>query len=179
MRSAVALTFGRVAGYALVGALLASVGGQLLGQVPVRWAEATVAATIGAYLAWAGLRLVRRPPPSLVTLGKPRQATSPIRVPPWLVGTATAALPCGALWGAYLVAGVSGNAADGASTMLGFAVASSPALIAATGLSGWLRGAQRPRATKLLSSVMLTGALVMVWRAYGALQQTEASCCAG
>lgn len=179
MQASLGWLMARTAGYVALGAAVASIGRSVIGDLPMRSAEATLAVVMGLYLLWTALRLLRRAREPVVALGLRKSNPRPVNVAPWVVGVGTSLLPCGALWGAYLVASVSGSALTGALTMLGFSIASAPALLAATGLSGWLRSLQRPVASKLLSSAALAGALIMMWRAYTALEQSGGSCCAG
>ncbi len=178
-RSSLTFVLTRCVGYASLGALVGSLGGSLLEGLPVRWTEAALALAMAGYLLWAGGRILRGGRPQRVSLARRKPVPRQVRVPAWALGLGTSLLPCGALFGAYLVASVSGNALGGAVTMLGFSVASAPALAAASGLLGWLRSLERPTASKILSSAVFAGALVMVWRAYSALQQTGGSCCTG
>lgn len=179
MQGALALLMARSAGYALLGAILAVAGAGLLQHLPVRSAEAVLALAMGAYLLWMAVRIIRAPSPALVPLRTKKPEVRKLKVPAWALGLGISLLPCGALWGAYLVASLSGGPSAGAITMLGFSVASSPALGAAAGLSKWLRMSAHPVVTKLLSSAIFAGAIVMMWRAYEAFEQTGGSCCAG
>jgi sulfite exporter TauE/SafE len=82
-------------------------------------------------------------------------------------GAATPFLPCGLLYGAFLMAAAAGGLLGGALVMLAFGAGAVPALtVAQTGLA---RLAAHPRAYALTRrAVPLGAAVVLVWRALAA-----------
>jgi sulfite exporter TauE/SafE len=106
-------------------------------------------------------RRPRRPPVTARVLGRLLDA-------PFALGLATALLPCGALASGLLVAAGTGGAAAGAAAMLGFAVASAPALVAAAWAVARLRALPdrtRGRGLRLAALALALGGVVMAARA--------------
>jgi sulfite exporter TauE/SafE len=130
----------RLAGYAVAGGVAAASVGAVAGLAA--WSPAlrplwtllhVLALALGAWLLWTG-----RQPGWLSSLGRVPQAAAPggwqrLRGPgrATLFGSLWFAWPCGLLHSALLVAAMTGGAAAGATAMAGFALASSPGLLAA------------------------------------------------
>lgn len=139
-RATVGFHAARLLGYAAVGGVAAASVGALAGLAA--WSPAlrplwtllqVLALALGAWLLWTG-----RQPAWLSALGRVPQAAAPqgwqrLRGPgrATLVGSVWFAWPCGLLHSALLVAAMTGGAAAGATAMAGFALASSPGLLAA------------------------------------------------
>lgn len=157
---------GRMAGYALVGAVAGGAGTLVVGAAASRWAPALVSWSFAAALALLGLRLWPRPARSV-------QAAAPLRLrprapgvgervlraaagSPTLFGAATALLPCGALAAAVMLAASTASPATGAVSMTAFALGSAPGLVGA----GWLAGALARVRTSVLPARVLAGALL-------------------
>ncbi len=127
---------GRLAGYACVGALAGVVGGPLLTPDRARIVQLAAATLIAAMLllraarflgvGGRGLTQVRR---------KPKTTSIFLRLAPHLprrgalLGVVTALFPCGALLTGLIAAAAAGGAWQGGLLMIGFAIASSPALL--------------------------------------------------
>jgi sulfite exporter TauE/SafE len=176
------LLLGRLAGYALAGAAVASAAGGLrwLGDSvawlrPI-WAALQLAALVlGLWLLLRG-RLPVGVQAWAERLGRPSPAAAPvqrIRLPgeaqAAAVGLLWPAIPCGLLHAALLVAAVASGPLDGAAVMLGFALASSVGLIA--GPAFWLRllpaavkagGAAGATERSTVLALRLAGALVVL-----------------
>jgi sulfite exporter TauE/SafE len=140
--------FGRMASYALAGAVAAaSVGalaalGQAVSVFRPLWTLLHVAALgLGMYLIWQG-----RQPGWMERLGRNRTSPAPAQSVPsgWqamrgpaqsaVAGLAWAAWPCGLLQSALLVAALANRPASGALAMAAFAGASSVGLLAGRAL---------------------------------------------
>lgn len=92
------------------------------------------------------------------------------------LGGVTPLLPCGVLWVLYGTTLLSGSAAAGASTTLGFAAGSAPLLLLAQTQGGRLRRHLRPPYARALTrGVFLVAAAVLVWRGVATMQGR--SCC--
>lgn len=178
MRAMWALQLGRLAGYAAAGALVAaSVSGlAALGvAAPVLrplWAMVHVAAiALGGWLLWQG-----RAPAWLAGVGghaaKVLQ-TQPLRfvarVPPparsAAIGACWAAMPCGLLQSALIVAALASGPWQGAAVMAGFAASSALGLLLAPMLWRHLRNAHGGSAAPTLP-VRLAGVLLIVASAF-------------
>ena len=88
-----------------------------------------------------------------------------------LRGAATPFLPCGLLYGAFLMAAAAGSVLGGALIMTAFGLGAVPALalVQLVVPGGAARLAARPRAAAVIRrAIPLGGALVLVWRALAA-----------
>lgn len=160
------LTFvGRACGYATLGAVAAasagwvSAWGRHVTFLQPLWVMALLACClVGLWMAKTGMT-----PSSLDRLGrglymKVRQQLAPRFSPDaashpvakaalqWLAGFAWAALPCGLLYAAVMVAALAPSPLGGATVMLAFAVPSTLGVWAAPALLGWLRKRASPQA---------------------------------
>lgn len=185
-RSLLALHGGRLAGYAVGGAIAAaSVGsmGTFEAAAPLLrplWSIVHVAAVVlGAWLlltartpgwlAAAGPRLaaLSQPQPIRFVRALPRPAGAALAGMCWL------AIPCGLLQSALLVAALASTPAAGAATMAAFAIGSTLVLCLAHGLWSGLRragpGSPFARASVRLAGTLLLGSsLFALWHGLGA-----------
>lgn len=142
------LMAGRLAGYALAGALVAASVGLLGGWaertawVRPLWAMGQVGAlALGVWLLWRG-----RQPAWLEQLGRRAAASTsaegwhPVRGPMRQggIGMAWALLPCGLLQSALVVAALAGDAVGGAAVMAAFAIGSGLVLVLGPIAWSWL-----------------------------------------
>jgi sulfite exporter TauE/SafE len=164
------LLAGRTAGYAAVGAALASAsswganvalnsGAGAWSPWLTAWALAhALALSLGLYLLWQGrqpLWLARwgaAERTSVTVLRGPRHGLKGL--PPLVTGLAWVALPCGLLQSAWVLAALSPHAATGAAVMVAFSLSTAPGLFAAPVLIAHLRrqpdaGAWQLRLTRL------------------------------
>lgn len=166
-RAALAWQLGRVGAYTSIGAFLGAVGhgGLAVARTPLARALPWVmvaglvlsAAEVGRRLpALPGLSRVAR---RLTTLGSRLSPAARAA----LRGAVTPLLPCGLLYGAFVVAIGTGAALSGAAIMLAFALGPLPALVLVQG--GTPRLAARPLVRR---AVPLLAAALVAWRATGA-----------
>ena len=169
--AAVALHLGRAGGYAAAGAAVATSVGSLatlaLAAPVLRplWAMVHVAAIVlGLWLLVQGRApawLSRAPRATRLLDAQPMRVVR--RLPPaarnGLAGACWAAMPCGLLQAALLVAALASGPAQGAGVMAAFALASAPGLWLGPAL--WRRFARGPREHRAAAlSVRLAGALL-------------------
>ena len=184
VRATLALHGGRLAGYSAAGALVAAtLGGlgALQAAAPVvrpLWTLVHVAAiALGVWLAWNARA------PAWLSGANGRAArlleARPIRlfrsVPPApraaLAGACWAAVPCGLLQSALLVAALASSPAQGALVMACFASASALSLWAAPALWQRLRGRDATHAAiaiRLAGVVLALSSLFALWHGLGA-----------
>lgn len=136
---------GRLAGYASLGALAA------LAMEGLAWLNAQTTAMQPVWtfmhlgiMVWGILMMVQaRQPAWIESAGRALwRRVQPVVAAPggtFATGFVWALMPCGLLYSALLVAGLSGGAAAGALSMAAFAVGSGLWLLAAPWLWGWLR----------------------------------------
>lgn len=173
---------GRLAGYAVVGAVAGGTGGVAQAALPPSWAAVLLAVMLAGgmlSLAWRLARTERQTGLVALTPRRPEpgmgaRAAESIQTwlasavglasrSPTLLGLVMATFPCGALYAALLVAASTASPWAGAASMLGFGLTSSAAL----GISGWIASASvaLDRHTRLALSVALVlGAVVLVAR---------------
>lgn len=89
----------------------------------------------------------------------------------FLLGAATALLPCGLLYAALARAAASSGPAEGAALMLAFWLGSSPGLWAVGGLAPWIRRVGPAWWPRLAGACTLLMGLAMAWRAL------QGTCC--
>ena len=168
-RSALGFHLGRVASYAVGGALAAaSVGAlgawsQAAPALRPLWSLVHAAALmLGLWLAWTGrqpawlMNLGRAPQPAAAPAGWQR-VQGPMRST--ALGGAWVLLPCGLLQSALLVAALANDAVGGATVMAVFALASSLGLLMAG--AAWQRTVATPQALRWavrLAGLMLAAA---------------------
>lgn len=182
LRAAAGWHLGRMGAYATVGAALGALGRGALAMLqapPARALPWVMAAGLVLSAFEVGRRLPALPGAARVSLALARlgAAVSPGRRA-LLRGAATPFLPCGLLYGAFVVAAGAGSAAAGAIIMLTFALGAVPALVFVQANARWL--AARPRAGRLVRRLVpLAAAAVVVWRALVAPSGTGAPACHG
>jgi sulfite exporter TauE/SafE len=177
---------GRWLSYALLGALAGGFGGAASGRLPSPWAGALLSWTLALGLAAVAFRLWQRPKASYVPIEIRKQPNTyesrlgrslrALADRPFLLGFATAMLPCGALLAAVLIAASTGTSIAGASSMLAFALVSGLGLLGASWLARRASRAQHPFAARMLAVAMGVGAVLFVIRPISALQHGEPSC---
>lgn len=173
---------GRLVSYTLLGALAGGLGRVLLASAWARWAEALLSWTLAATLLWTAKNsLWPRARGGFVRLGTgPRRslqrtiggALAYVANDPLLLGVGTALLPCGVLFSALLAAATLGKASLGALALSVFALLTGGAVIGVAQLGG-LR-IERPWARRLLASVLVAGALILLYRPWPTLLGTPA-----
>jgi uncharacterized protein len=170
-RAALAWQAGRIIMYAAVGALLGTLGhaGFALARTPVARALPWVMA---AGLVLSACEVGRRIPalPGLAkiprVMGRMASRLSPVARAA-IRGAATPFLPCGLLYGAFVVAVGAGAPAAGALIMIAFALGAIPAL--ALVQLGAPRFADRQTAGRVVRRVVpLLAAALIMWRAVNA-----------
>lgn len=177
---------GRVIGYAVAGALVATSMGWLARLA--QWSPALkplwvlvhiLALALGMWLLWKG-----RQPEFLERMGRQsfdqglasRSATAPIKwvrrrgtMKSLLIGAAWVAWPCGLLQSALVVAALANSAASGAAVMAGFALSSAVALSLGPALLLKLMGARPSQGVQQLivaSLVRVSGAALVMASAW-------------
>lgn len=154
------LHLGRIGGYALLGALVSTVGAGILEVAPGAQARAWLQAASGAAMVLLGLRLMlgaqafawlevpgRLLWPSLARWGRPLVPAQ--RIGQRLaLGALWSALPCGLLYSVLLMAGLRGDVIEGAAIMLAFGLGTAPALLGSGHLA---KGGLRTRHPALLN----------------------------
>lgn len=178
LKASIAFLAGRVFGYAVAGAMVASSVAVLaqLGQwspaLRPLWTLAHMAAlALGLWLVWRGQQ-----PAWMEKLGRDgeRPATGvwqrihgPFRA--GAIGTVWVAWPCGLLQSALMVAALANSPASGALVMASFAIASSPALGLAPAL--WLKlvGGGDPRGRRITKWITRSSGAVLAGAAAWAL----------
>lgn len=172
------LTFslGRIASYALAGALLGGLGGGLfgllspeLGHTLLRSVAAVLLIGMGLYLAgWfpkfaqlerLGVPLWRR----LEPLG---QRLLPVRSPFQALGFGLVWgwLPCGLVYSTLLWSASSGNAGSGALYMVAFGLGTLPAVVTTGMLAGWITRLTRlPAARTAIGLSLILFGLASLW----------------
>jgi sulfite exporter TauE/SafE len=174
---------GRLAAYAVLGALAGSVGQSLLASRWSRWIEAALAWLLALVLLYAarGFLFAKPRGPRLLRIGAAPRTSWQSRLlarvahDPLLLGVATALLPCGALFGALLASAALGSGMYGALAMLSFALLTSPALLGAAQLARLTR--RGPYARRVFGSVLVAGALVTALRPIPGLRADAVPAC--
>jgi sulfite exporter TauE/SafE len=170
-RAAIAWHAGRAAAYTAAGALLGALGHAGLGLARAPIARAlpwVMVAGLVLSAAEVGRRLPALPGLSRVARTLTAQgARLSVFARAGLRGAATPFLPCGLLYGAFVVAIGTGSALSGAAIMLAFALGAVPALaLVQTGLP---RLAARGSAAPVMRrAIPLVAAALVAWRAAAA-----------
>jgi len=159
---------GRIAAYAVVGAALGAAG-QGLATGLERYVQPVLPWLMVAGFVASAFEFGRRLP-AAGALGSVvrRLASWGERASPLArgaaLGAATPFLPCGLLWGIFLVAIGAGSAAGGAAILVAFALGSTPGLFAVQLGAAWT--GRWPRAERTLKlAVPLVAAAALAWRA--------------
>ncbi len=149
---------GRIAGYAMLGAIAGVFGGWLLPRLSEvaalgRWLQLGAALTLVA-IGGLQMRSARVRPECCV---KPtlRSARGPLQLRLFLQGTLWAAMPCGVLYGVLLLASFSASVATGALLAGAFGLGTTPLLWASAELVQALAARRPQRALRLATGVAL------------------------
>jgi sulfite exporter TauE/SafE len=183
-RSALAWQAGRLGAYAGTGALLGTFGHAVLAALSGRTMRALPLVMAAGLVFWAlelgksfpALPGIARIPRALMRTG----AKFSPAVRALLRGAATPFLPCGLLYGAFVMAAAAGSLLGGATIMTAFALGALPALAAVQALvPGSLgRVTRSPRVVAVSRrAIPLLAAAVIVWRALAAGAATAAPHC--
>jgi sulfite exporter TauE/SafE len=170
-RAALAWHIGRLAAYALAGALLGALGRGALAALqapPARALPWVMAAGLVLSALEVGRRLPALPGAARLSFALARIGArlSPVARAA-LRGAATPFLPCGLLYGAFVVAIGAGSALGGLTVMAAFAAGAVPALTFVQANARWLTS--RPGAERAARRVLpLVAAAVIIWRALAA-----------
>jgi sulfite exporter TauE/SafE len=183
-RSAGAWQLGRLAAYAGVGALLGTFGHAVLTALSGRAMRALPWA-MAAGLVLSALEVGRSVPtlPGIARISRRLVRTGAKFSPPVravLRGAATPFLPCGLLYGAFVMAAAAGSLVGGATIMTAFGLGALPALAAVQAFvpAGLGRLGRSPRVAALSRrAIPLLAAAVIVWRAVAAGAATGAPHC--
>ena len=171
-----AYNIGRVASYALAGAVFGALGQGLFhtlspqsGHLLLQGVATLVLIGIGLYLAGWFPRFT-----AIEALGAPvwrrleplGRRLLPVRSPAHalLFGTIWGWLPCGLVYSALLYTTTAGSALDGALYMLAFGAGTLPGVMAAGVFTGWLTRITRlPYARQTVGVLLIVLALVSLW----------------
>jgi hypothetical protein len=183
-RSAMAWQIGRLAAYAGVGALLGTFGHAVLTTLSGRTMRALPWA-MAAGLAISALEVGRSVPgvPGIARISRGMVRTGAKFSPAIRAlfrGAATPFLPCGLLYGAFVMAAAAGSLLGGVTIMTAFGAGAVPALAAVQALVPASLGRVRrsPRVAALSRrAIPLLAAAVIVWRALAAGAGTAAPHC--
>ncbi len=171
---------GRLVGYALLGLAAGGAGALVAQSLPARWTSAFLSWSLALGLAAAALRLLRpsRPTAALVPLriegGEDPPLSRGRRALPLGLGLLTAALPCGVLWAALLIAAGTGSAGGGALAMLLFGAVSGLGTLGVGVVAQQLVRLSSPGARRLLALSLALGAVVAALRPLPALDDPAA-----
>lgn len=174
---------GRLVAYVLLGVLVGALGARVVSLLPVRYASAILSWWFALALGLAALRAWRATAQrKAVTVSLRRKnelfANVFVRIArhPLLVGSATALLPCGALYSALLLAAGTVSPTSGGGLMAAFAIASGPGLGAAVWVSRNARVALGANTMKVFAVTLLIGAIAMIARPIPLLLRGEPRC---
>jgi sulfite exporter TauE/SafE len=172
---------GRLVTYSLLGLMAGSVGQALFASPWAIGAQVVVSVGFALALIFTALRqLGLVVPKGTVSIGRaPRRnfigsVLARVAEQPFLLGSATALIPCAALFTAVSAAAALGSPLQGVVAMATFALLSSLALVFTAQLLGRLGG--KPMQRRVLAGLMLAGALVALWRPWGLLTTQRARC---
>jgi sulfite exporter TauE/SafE len=168
---------GRIASYALAGALAGFLGQQFTGLLPVLknypislWLSAAFMIAVGLYLGdwWRGLAWLERGGAKLWQRIEPLgRRFLPPRNPlhALALGMVWGWLPCGLVYAALASALAAGGATAGAWHMLAFGAGTLPMLLAMGAAAQWLSGLARRPLVRQIGAVLLIGfGLFLVWQ---------------
>ncbi len=185
---------GRTLSYAGLGALVGSAGGAIVRTASGAWAGALISWVFAAALAVAAYRLWRVDRPvtaseraaplpllrSRPTLSLGQRLLAKMPRDPLLFGAATALLPCGALYGALVLAAGSAHPIAGALLMTGFATTTGVGVVGIAFISQRLRPRLSPLAMRLFAVVLAAAAVFIAIRPAQTLAEPQApvhTCC--
>lgn len=174
---------GRLVAYVLLGAIVGALGSRIVSLLPVRYVSAILSWWFALVLGLAAVRAWRATTQRKALTVSIRQKNSLfsnvfVRIArhPLLVGTATALLPCGALYSALLLAAGTVSPISGGVLMAAFAIASGPGLGAAVWVSRNARVALGANTMKIFAVALLIGAIAMIARPIPVLLRGEPRC---
>lgn len=165
---------GRIVGYAFVGALSGHLGRAVATVALARWLPLLITIATGSalvLLAGRVWRATQAPPSPLIALGRgaptlslwtrwqrllPQHAAA--------FGMSTALLPCGALAAALLVAAHHADPANGALSMVAFAVASAPGTLVVAWLLQKLPALRSPQLLRATAVLLVALAALLIAR---------------
>jgi sulfite exporter TauE/SafE len=192
---AVAYQGGRLLAYPALGALAGGLGHGLTLALPERVVQALLSWSLAVALGVASWRAFRASRPAdasssrssaPVALGHaPRRPSLAERLfartldAPFALGVVTALLPCGALATGLLVAAGSGAPTAGALAMMGFALASGPALLVAAFALDRVAREAGPGGLRLAALALALGAVVLAVRPLAGLRHGGEAVCHG
>jgi sulfite exporter TauE/SafE len=184
---------GRTLSYGALGALVGAAGGVVVRSTSGAWAGALIswvfAAALGvaAYRLWRVDRPVTAPANTTVSLSTQRpKPTVGERLlglmprDPLLFGAATALLPCGALYGALVLAAGSAHPAGGLALMMGFATTTGVGLVGIAWIGKRIRPHLPPLTLRLVAVALAAAAVFIAIRPAQTLAEPEApshTCC--
>lgn len=154
---------GRLATYAMLGAIAGSAGAAI-GSVGPRWLAPAISAALLGWFALSLAGVVRAPVLRVPGLTRAASRAGREEGIGWrvLFGAATGLLPCGMVYAALGIAVASGDAMAGALTMLAFGVGTVPGLaLMAVALQRFVAGAIWRR--RAVAALVLVAGLWMVW----------------
>lgn len=169
---------GRVLGYGALGAVLGGLGGSVTSIAP-RSAETILSVVLAASLGLAARQIWPRTTVSpRVSIGRaPRGATlleratravaallTRVRRLPFVLGTASALLPCGVIASGALLAAGTGHVVMGALAMAGLAITSGLGVGLAGAALGHTRVTRSTTLARAMAVTLVLGALVLVSR---------------
>jgi sulfite exporter TauE/SafE len=178
---------GRILSYGGLGAFAGYAGASVTDVLSEGWATALVSWSLAFALAYAAWRLWHGTAPARVglvqvgtgptlpSLGD--RALSALPREPLVIGLVTALLPCGALWAAVLVAAGFGHVGLGVVAMLGFGLTSGLSLVGVAWVGRRMLAVRRPNVLRVLSALLLVGAVVLVVRPITVMLGEEPACC--
>lgn len=160
---------GRLLGYALLGAVAASLVdalGWLLGHGPA-WRPVWVLFHSGLLALGLALVLQGRQPLWMTALvhriGLDRRWGQRSHLGVWALGLGWVLMPCGLLYSALLLASLSGGPWQGAATMAVFAVGGALALLLGPGVWQHLSGSSRDWGTRLAGVLLCADGVIALW----------------
>jgi len=182
-------SLGRLATYAVLGALAGALGGaiDLAGRLGNLQRGATIIAGL-VVVAWGLLLLARafghgaQPRPNRGTVFSSalvRIHTRRPRLRAWLVGVVNGFLPCGWLWVFVVTAGGTASVWRGAAVMLAFWLGTVPAMVGLVAFAGPAFARIRARMPAITAVAVLAiglGTLALRWRDAGPTQVTAPHC---
>jgi len=186
-------SLGRLATYAIIGAIAGLVGSaiDIAGQVGNVQRAATVVAGLmivagGLWTIAVHLGIARRKRRAASPRGSSAFARSLVQIRTkrpalraWLMGMLTGLIPCGWLWAFAVVAAGTGNALSGVWVMVAFWLGTVPAMVGLLAFAGPVISrlrARLPVATAVTLIAIGLGTLALRWRDSGAAQLQAPHC---
>lgn len=176
LRAHLAYHAGRILTYSLLGVLAGQTGHGLTTLASLPGLERAVALASGVLLVLSGVWMLGLfPKRQLVQIEQGSATrrllrwTAPLLLKPsvfhrFRFGLLLGFLPCGMIWAALLKAAATGNAADGAATMMGFGAGTTGALLAIGLFAAGLERRFSRYGTRLAAVAMIAAGLFVAWR---------------